>query len=102
MRIALLNPPWSFAGSIYFGCREPHLPLELGYCRSLLEAAGHEVLRLDGAFDRLDIDGLAERAADFAPDMAVLTTAPTYLCWRCAQPAARSGACQPRVVDTEP
>jgi anaerobic magnesium-protoporphyrin IX monomethyl ester cyclase len=30
MRVALVNPPWSFAGSIYFGCREPHLPLELG------------------------------------------------------------------------
>ena len=54
MKIALLNPPWSFAGSIYFGCREPHLPLELGYCRSLLEADGHEVLMLDGAFDGLD------------------------------------------------
>jgi B12-binding domain/radical SAM domain protein of rhizo-twelve system len=102
MRIALLNPPWSFAGSIYFGCREPHLPLELGYCRSLLEAAGHEVLMLDGAFDRLDIDGLAERAADFAPDMAVLTTAPTYLFWRCAQPeltipSALAGALRPHV-----
>ena len=29
MRVALINPPWSFDGSIYFGCREPHLPLEL-------------------------------------------------------------------------
>ena len=29
MRVALVNPPWSFDGSIYFGCREPHLPLEL-------------------------------------------------------------------------
>ena len=44
MRVALVNPPWSFDDSIYFGCREPHLPLELGYCRALLEAAGHEVL----------------------------------------------------------
>ena len=26
MRIALINPPWSFAGSILFRCREPHLP----------------------------------------------------------------------------
>ena len=61
MRVALLNPPWSFAGSIYFGCREPHLPLELGYCRSLLEAGGHEVLMLDGALDGLDDRG-ARRA----------------------------------------
>ena len=37
MRFALVNPPWSFDGSIYFGCREPHLPLELGYAKSLLE-----------------------------------------------------------------
>ncbi len=43
MRVALVNPPWDFTGSIYFGCREPHLPLELGACRVLLEAAGHEV-----------------------------------------------------------
>ena len=33
MKVALVNPPWSFENSIYFGCREPHLPLELGYCR---------------------------------------------------------------------
>jgi anaerobic magnesium-protoporphyrin IX monomethyl ester cyclase len=86
MRVALLNPPWSFPGSIYFGCPEPHLPLELGYCRSLLEADGHEVLMLDGALDGLGIEGLAERTARFNPDMAVITTAPTYLFWRCAQP----------------
>jgi anaerobic magnesium-protoporphyrin IX monomethyl ester cyclase len=86
MRVALLNPPWSFAGSIYFGCREPHLPLELGYCRSLLEADGHDVLMLDGALDGLTVAGLAEGVERFAPDMAVLTTAPTYLFWRCAQP----------------
>ena len=40
MRVALVNPNWSFDGSIYFGCREPHLPLELGWCRVLLEAEG--------------------------------------------------------------
>ena len=31
MKYALINPNWSFEGSIYFGCREPHLPLEFGY-----------------------------------------------------------------------
>ena len=36
MRVALVNPPWSYANSIYFGCREPHLPLELGYSKALL------------------------------------------------------------------
>ncbi len=42
MRFALVNPAWSFDGSIYFGCREPHLPLELNYSKALLEEAGHE------------------------------------------------------------
>ena len=44
VKVALVNPPWTFDGSIYFGCREPHLPLELGYTRALLERDGHEVL----------------------------------------------------------
>ena len=41
MKVALVNPPWRFEGSIYFGCREAHLPLELGYARALLQAQGH-------------------------------------------------------------
>ena len=89
MRVALVNPPWSFDGSIYFGCREPHLPLELGACRALLQAAGHQVLMLDGALDGLTADGVAAAVAAFAPAMTVVTTAPTYLFWRCAQPALR-------------
>ena len=36
MRVALVNPAWAFEGSIYFGCRAPHLPLELGYSAALL------------------------------------------------------------------
>ena len=89
MRVALVNPPWDFAGSIYFGCREPHLPLELGACRVLLEAAGHEVLLLDGLLDGLGHAGLAEAVAGFAPGLTVVTTAPSYLFWRCAQPELR-------------
>jgi hypothetical protein len=45
--VALVNPRWTFDGGIYFGCREPHLPLEYGYARALLERAGHEVLLVD-------------------------------------------------------
>ncbi len=89
MRVALVNPPWSFAGSIYFGCREPHLPLELGACRTLLLEAGHDVLMLDGALDGCGMDQLAATVAAFAPAMTVVTTAPTYLFWRCAQPELR-------------
>ena len=36
VKVALVNPNWSFDGSIYFGCREPHLPLEYGYAKALL------------------------------------------------------------------
>jgi len=89
LRIALVNPTWSFENSIYFGCRSPHLPIELGACKVLLERAGHETLMLDGALDGLSLGELAGRVADFAPAMTVVTTAPTYLFWRCAQPELR-------------
>ena len=89
MRVALVNPTWSFEGSIYFGCREPHLPLELGYAKALLEAAGHDVLMLDGNLVPASLSGLADAVAAFGPDMTVVTTAPTYLFWRCAQPELR-------------
>lgn len=89
MRVALVNPAWSYEGSIYFGCRSEHLPLELGYAKAFLEEAGHTVLMLDGQLQSLDNVALAERVAAFAPDMTVVTTAPTYLFWRCAPPELR-------------
>ena len=89
MKVALINPPWDYKSSIYFGCRAPHLPLELGYSRALLEAAGHEVLMLDGQIQHLDYAGIAAQLRDFRPAMTVVTTAPTYLFWRCAPPELR-------------
>ena len=89
MRVALVNPNWSFAGSIYFGCREPHLPLEFGYAKALLENAGHAAAMFDAQADALDDGALAARLADFAPDMTVVTTAPSYLFWRCPPPELR-------------
>lgn len=89
MRIALVNPPWSFEHSIYFGCREPHLPLELGYARAHLERAGHAAIIVDAHMFGLEAAEAAERVARFRPDMTVVTTAPTYLFWRCAQPELR-------------
>jgi len=86
VKVALINPRWTFDGSIYFGCREPHLPLEYGYARALLQRDGHEVLLLDAQlYDRglPDVIGQIER---FAPDIIVMTTAPSYLFWRCAPP----------------
>lgn len=89
MKYALLNPAWSFEGSIYFGCREPHLPLEYGYARSLLERRGHEVLLVDAHLSGLSNRAIVERVAAFQPDFTVVTTAPTYLFWRCAPPELR-------------
>jgi B12-binding domain/radical SAM domain protein of rhizo-twelve system len=46
----------------------------------------------DGAIEGQDNAALAERIAAFGPAMTVVTTAPTYLFWRCAQPELRSPA----------
>ena len=92
MRVALVNPRWRYENSIYFGCREPHLPLELGYAKALLEADGHETILLDGQLQHLPNEVLAEHVAAFRPEMTVVTTAPTYLFWRCAPPELRTPA----------
>ncbi|MBV8798185.1 MAG: TIGR04295 family B12-binding domain-containing radical SAM protein [Alphaproteobacteria bacterium] len=89
MRIALVNPPWSFQHSIYFGCREPHLPLEYGSAKVLLEAAGHEATIFDGHLFHLSMQEVAGQVRAYAPDMTVVTTAPSYLFWRCAPPELR-------------
>jgi B12-binding domain/radical SAM domain protein of rhizo-twelve system len=89
MRVALVNPAWHFESSIYFGCRAPHLPLELGAAKVLLEQGGHEVLLLDGLLQGLAADALAGDVACFGADMTVITTAPSYLFWRCAPPELR-------------
>src|SRR5438105_12017976 len=89
MRFALVNPPWTFAGSIYFGCREPHLPLEYGYAQALLEREGHEVLLLDGQLGGLSLEEIRAGVRAFRPDFTVITTAPSYLFWRCPPPELR-------------
>lgn len=89
MKYALVQPNWTFGGSTYFGCTETHLPLELLYARQQVEAAGHEALLLDGHLEGLSCEAAAQRVRDFAPDFIVLTTAPTYLFWRCPQPELR-------------
>jgi hypothetical protein len=89
MRVALVNPPWSFEHSIYFGCREPHLPLEYGSAKVLLEAAGHEAQIFDAHLFGLVLADLAENVRAYRPDMTVITTAPSYLFWRCAPPELR-------------
>ncbi len=89
MRYALINPNWRFDGSIYFGCREPHLPLEFGYAAALLQAAGDEPLLIDAQLENLSEDEIRGRLLAFRPDFTVITTAPSYLFWRCAPPELR-------------
>ena len=89
MKFALINPHWTFEGSIYFGCREAHLPLEFGYTRLLLEERGHDVLMLNAHMDGLSDDQLLREVESFKADVVVLTTANSYLFWRCAQPELR-------------
>ncbi|HEU5017627.1 MAG TPA: TIGR04295 family B12-binding domain-containing radical SAM protein [Pseudolabrys sp.] len=89
MKLALINPNWHFEGSIYFGCREPHLPLELGMSQAMLEAAGHAVRLLDAHLFDLSHSDLRAEVQAFKPDITVVTTAPTYLFWRCAPPELR-------------
>ena len=89
MRFALVNPAWTFHGSIYFGCREPHLPLELGYTKALLERGGHEAVIIDGHLLGLSESEITAQVAAFRPDFTVVTTAPSYLFWRCAPPELR-------------
>lgn len=89
MKFALVNPPWTFDGSIYFGCRDPHLPLEFGYARALLQSCGHDVLLVDAQLHGLSDEDVTARLRGFRPDRIVLTTAPSYLFWRCAPPELR-------------
>ena len=86
MKVALVNPPWRFDGSIYFGCREPHLPLELGYAQALLRQDGHETLLIDCNLGQRTAAEACQDIETFGAEMTVVTTAPTYLFWRCAPP----------------
>jgi B12-binding domain/radical SAM domain protein of rhizo-twelve system len=89
MKVALVNLPWSFEGSIYFGCREPHLPLELGYAEALLRNGGHETLLLDCHLCQRSAEDACQEIETFGAAMTIVTTAPTYLFWRCAPPELR-------------
>lgn len=89
MRFALVNPKWSFEGSTYFGCPEPHFPLELLSAREMLRAAGQDVLLIDAFMENLAPGQVACRLDAFDEDFLVIPTAPSYLFWRCPQPELR-------------
>lgn len=89
MKFALVNPAWSFEGSTYFGCREPHYPLELLFAHDQIVAAGHDALVIDaqtGGLSAPQVRGILNR---YAPDFLVIPTAPSYLFWRCPPPELR-------------
>lgn len=86
MRFALVNPDWHFEGSVYFGCREYHFPLELGYSRSMLRESGFEAEIIDAHMEGLGPADVRQRVKDISPDFIVTTSAPSYLFWRCPQP----------------
>src|SRR5205823_13195484 len=89
MRFALVNPAWTFEGSTYFGCQEPHYPLELLFAYDKVHEAGHNALLIDAQLERLNTEEVRKRLADFHADFLVIPTAPSYLFWRCPPPELR-------------
>jgi anaerobic magnesium-protoporphyrin IX monomethyl ester cyclase len=83
MKILFLNPNWSsIPPRNFLGCRRPHHPLELLYPATIL-SEDHDVLVIDAFLERLSDRDLKERLASFNPEVVVMTTAPSYLFWRC-------------------
>ena len=89
MKFALVNPAWSFEGSTYFGCQEPHYPLELLFASDQIKAGGHEPLLIDAQLDNLGTREVKQQLEKFHPDFLVIPTAPSYLFWRCPPPELR-------------
>jgi len=89
LKYALLNPRWSFQGSTYFGCPEPHVPIELLSAREMLRSAGHEALLIDAFMEKLTPQQVETTPNAFDEDYLVIPTAPSYLFWRCPQPELR-------------
>ena len=89
MRYAFVNPDWDFTGSTYFGCREPHVPLELMFAHEKVREAGHEAALFDAQTDHLPIEQVRRGVSDFEPDFVVIPSAPSYLFWRCPPPELR-------------
>lgn len=89
MKFALVNPCWDFKGSIYFGCPDPHYPLELMFAEHHVQKAGHEAMVIDAHLNRWSRKEVKGKLEAFGPDFLVLPTAPSYLFWRCPPPELR-------------
>jgi anaerobic magnesium-protoporphyrin IX monomethyl ester cyclase len=89
MRFVFVNPNWDFRGSTYFGCRDPHVPLELLFAADKVKEAGHESLVVDAQINSLSMAETRERVNAFDPDFLIIPSAPSYLFWRCPPPELR-------------
>jgi anaerobic magnesium-protoporphyrin IX monomethyl ester cyclase len=89
LKFALVNPNWNFKGSTYFGCPDPHVPLELLFAHDQVMAAGHQALVVDAQTENLSLEETKAKVDRFAPDFLVIPTAPSYLFWRCPPPELR-------------
>jgi B12-binding domain/radical SAM domain protein of rhizo-twelve system len=89
MKFAFVNPNWDFKGSTYFGCHDPHYPLELLFAYDKVREAGHESMLVDAQNDNLTTEETKRKVDAFVPDFLVIPTAPSYLFWRCPPPEVR-------------
>ena len=86
MKFALINPRWTNDEGMHFGCSETHLPIEFGYTRALLEERGHDVLLVNAPADQLSNAEIVGQIESFQTEIAVITTANSYLSWQCPPP----------------
>ncbi len=89
MKFALVNPSWSFEGSTYFGCQDPHYPLELLFAFDKIKEGGHEPILIDAHLEKLATAQVRQRLDKFHPNFLIVPTAPSYLFWRCPPPELR-------------
>lgn len=89
MKFALVNPNWDFEGSTYFGCKEPHVPLELMFAFDQIVGAGSEAMLVDAQTENLTLQETRSRVRAFQPHFLIIPTAPSYLFWRCPPPELR-------------
>lgn len=89
MKYALVNPQWSFEGSTYFGCRDPHIPLELLSAQAILRRQGHDAIVIDAHMEQLAPRDVIPLLDAFEEDYLVIPSAPSYLFWRCPPPELR-------------
>src|SRR5215475_6561345 len=89
MKFALVNPAWSYEGSTYFGCQDPHYALELLFACDQIQGQGHEALLIDAHLEQLSTSEVRGELERFGPDFLVVPTAPSYLFWRCPPPELR-------------